>query len=329
MHSGQTKVPQRSPRFELVATLGPASWNSSRALIEAGATALRINTSHAAIDEVREALDRIHHESPSIRLVVDLQGAKMRLGHIADRLVARGDLITFALDAALQGAVPLPHSEFFEQVAPSDTLRIDDDRLRFRVTERGEGTATAVALGDGVLRARKGVNLLEHPVLLRGFSAKDRALCALAAEHEPAACAISFMTDGHEALWAREAAPSCPVIGKVERREAVESLDAVDAVVDEVWICRGDLGAQLGVVSLARWMGQFDPSHLRHPVLVAGQVFEHLTAHAAPTRSEACHLYDLWARGYAGVVLSDETAIGADPERAVRVVNALVEGFSV
>jgi pyruvate kinase len=173
----------------------------------------------------------------------------------------------------------------------------------------------------------RGVNLLEHPVLLQGLSAKDRALCALADDHQPAACAISFMTDGHEALWAREAAPSCPVIGKVERREAVESIDAVDAAVDEVWLCRGDLGAQLGVVSLARWMGQFDPSRLRHPVLVAGQVFEHLTAHAAPTRSEACHLYDLWARGYAGVVLSDETAIGAEPERAVRVVSALVEGF--
>jgi pyruvate kinase len=74
-------------------------------------------------------------------------------------------------------------------------------------------------------------------------------------------------------------------------------------------------------------MARFDPLRLRHPVFVAGLVLEHLTAHTAPTRSEVCHLYDLWARGYTGVVLSDETAIGDDPFRAVRIASALVGEF--
>jgi pyruvate kinase len=60
---------------------------------------------------------------------------------------------------------------------------------------------------------------------------------------------------------------------------------------------------------------------------MAGQVLEHLTRHAEPTRSEVCHLHDLVARGYAGVVLSDETAIGDDPTRAVAQASALVRAF--
>ena len=60
---------------------------------------------------------------------------------------------------------------------------------------------------------------------------------------------------------------------------------------------------------------------------MAGQVLEHLTEHAEPTRSEVCHLYDLLARGYAGIVLSDETAIGAHPARAVAQAAALVRAF--
>jgi pyruvate kinase len=57
---------------------------------------------------------------------------------------------------------------------------------------------------------------------------------------------------------------------------------------------------------------------------MAGQVLEHLTQHADPTRSEVCHLHDLLARGYAGIVLSDETAIGADPLRATLLAAELL-----
>jgi pyruvate kinase len=39
-----------------------------------------------------------------------------------------------------------------------------------------------------------------------------------------------------------------------------------------------------------------------------------MTRHAAPTRSELCYLHDALAAGYAGVVLSDETAVGRIPE---------------
>jgi pyruvate kinase len=55
---------------------------------------------------------------------------------------------------------------------------------------------------------------------------------------------------------------------------------------------------------------------LPSPVILAGQVLEHLTAHATPTRAELCDLYAALANGFAGVVLSDETAIGRDPAAA-------------
>jgi pyruvate kinase len=44
-----------------------------------------------------------------------------------------------------------------------------------------------------------------------------------------------------------------------------------------------------------------------------------MTASPIPTRSEVCHLFDLLRAGYAGVVLSDETAIGQHPVECCRV----------
>jgi pyruvate kinase len=41
-----------------------------------------------------------------------------------------------------------------------------------------------------------------------------------------------------------------------------------------------------------------------------------------------CHLYDLLRRGYAGIVLSDETAVGAHPVHAVRTVASLMRDLS-
>ena len=114
----------------------------------------------------------------------------------------------------------------------------------------------------------------------------------------------------------RSLAPELHLVAKVERQEAIDHLPALYGAADELWICRGDLGAQLGIGSLARWLHRFVPRNGAKPTLIAGQVLEHLTHHASPTRSEVCHLFDLLSRGYAGVVLSDETAVGRDPIQA-------------
>jgi pyruvate kinase len=46
---------------------------------------------------------------------------------------------------------------------------------------------------------------------------------------------------------------------------------------------------------------------------------EHLTKHSTPTRSEISYLYEALQRGFGGIVLSDETAVGAHPVEACRV----------
>jgi pyruvate kinase len=45
-----------------------------------------------------------------------------------------------------------------------------------------------------------------------------------------------------------------------------------------------------------------------------------VTLTRVPTRAEVCHLYDLLPTGYAGMVLSDQTAIGDAPPASCRAV---------
>lgn len=317
---------QGSPApFQIVATVGPASAGLVAEMAQAGATGFRLNASHLDPAGVAAALERIERACPAAPVVVDLQGAKMRLGDLAAREVVRGERLRFALSDE-GGAVPVPHPELFAALAAGEVLSGDDDRLRFEVVAVGESDLDAVVARGGRLRARQSFNRAEHPVALRDLTARDQAAVAVAGAR--AAYAVSFMTDGREASWIRDRVPGAVVIGKLERKEAIAALPSVAAATGACWICRGDLLAQLGSVPLARWVSSFSPSSVDKPVLMAGQVLEHLSRHAEPTRSELCHLYDLVARGYAGIVLSDETAVGSDPVRAVGIAAALVQDFA-
>jgi len=318
-------APARAGAFQLVATIGPASASLAPQLAAAGATAFRLNASHLDASGLSDALDRLARECPEAPIVVDLQGAKMRLALPCAREVSTGELVRFT--PAPGGDVHVPHPELFEQGRAGDVLSADDGSVRFDVERACGGVIDARALNAGVLRPRAGVNLERHPVRLAGLTALDAQACRLAIDGGAAALAFSFMLDGTEAAWLRHAAPGCRVVGKVERREAVDHLHDIAGRVDAVWICRGDLGAQLGPAALARFVAALDPARVPVPVLMAGQVLEHLTRHEQPTRSEVCHLFDLVARGFAGIVLSDETAIGDDPVHAVATAAGLLASF--
>lgn len=311
----------------IVATLGPASFDLAAGLAVAGATAFRLNASHMTPVELEDVLQRLRTALPRFLIVVDLQGAKMRFGEFEKRTVRARERLRIFLYPEGQDALPLPHPELFRSVSVGDRLSCDDGRLVLIVRDAGDDAIEAECLSGGELRPRKGINLVDHPVVLEDLIPWDVQHIERAARYPPVSFACSFMRDGSEAGWIRSRAVDCPVIGKVERRAALTRLESIAEQVDELWICRGDLGSQLGAAELARWVGDFQPGGLGVPVLMAGQVLEHLTSHPEPTRSEVCHLYDLVRRGYAGIVLSDETAIGADPVGAVSQARALLREF--
>ncbi len=317
--------PLRRDLLQLVVTIGPASVASIPELAASGATAFRLNASHLDPAGLDAALARVRDCCPEAPIVVDLQGAKMRLDLRAPVDVRRDQVIRFSLSG--NGDVLVPHAEFFSQARTGDTLSIDDGRVRLDVVWVGPEALDGRALTAGRLLPRKGVNVEQHPVLLQGLTERDRDACRITACHGVSTVACSFMTDGREAAWLRAALPGCHVIGKVERLEAITHLGDLAARVDAVWICRGDLGSQLGLPALARCVAALEPARYPVPVLMAGQVLEHLTDHPDATRSEVCHLFDLVARGFGGIVLSDETAIGRDPVHAVSTASRLLASF--
>ena len=320
--------------YEVVATLGPASqepeiWSS---LLAAGATAFRLNTSHLSLEQLDAWLGRLSGflagREDFVPLVLDLQGGKWRLGRFSPCQLAAGESVQLVCAASAGEAhlLPVPHPDFFQAVSalPTGTLGeilLNDARVRLLVETAGPGWVRARVTQGGAISPAKGLTLPNSPYRIESLSARDQSILEKTRPFRFVRYAISYVRDADEMRrYRRLCGSSAYLAAKLERQPAISQAAQVMEPADELWLCRGDLGAELGLPQMAvaarRFSGQV--SGLAVPCLLAGQVLEHLVEHPLPTRAEVCGLYDALVSGYAGVVLSDETAIGRHPVESCR-----------
>jgi len=316
--------------YDIVVTLGPSSNTEAQwtALLEAGASAFRLNTSHLSLPQLDDWLVRLETFLSALGarppLVLDLQGSKWRLGQFPACDLAAGQSVelVYALSAERPGVLPVPHPDFFQAAGvSSDELVLNDAKVRLARQAAGADWMTATVIQGGPLSSRKGITYAVSKYRQETLSETDRAILARTRGLAGLRYALSYVKDAGElARYRAQVEPSAYVIAKVERPSAVDDALQIAASADELWLCRGDLGAELGLRAMAQAAHRFAAQVRSLPVraLLAGQVLEHLVEHPTPTRSEVCALHDALASGYAGFVLSDETAVGRDPAAACR-----------
>lgn len=333
-----------SSHYQVVATLGPATLGSRSStlqgsllceLLRSGASAFRLNTSHITLEELRPLLEELQ-SFPETPIILDLQGSKWRLGTFAPRLLTVDEEVILFLEDGGETArsdsepntpgsptpehvcLPVPHGDFFRAASTGagSEVRLNDGRVVLEILEATNRDMRARVRTGGEILPRKGVTLPGSTFRLEALSEKDTRIVAATRGMEQVRYAISYVRDGAEMRTFRSlVASGTPLIAKLERAEALADVDSIAAAADELWLCRGDLGAELGLPEMARRTHHFTGQVRQLPVpsLMAGQVLEHMTGSPTPTRSEICHLYDALQAGYAGFVLSDETAVGRFP----------------
>ena len=138
---------RRQRSLKIVATLGPASstYDTIKALFEAGADVFRLNMSHGAHDDIRvkhQIIRDIERDlGRPIGILADLQGPKLRCGVFANDTenLVEGQDFRFDLDDTPGDAkrVNLPHKEIFAALEPNTNLLVNDGKIRLKVNECG------------------------------------------------------------------------------------------------------------------------------------------------------------------------------------------------
>ena len=304
--------------LKTILTLGPATEsNESITSLLKVADRFRLNSSHMNYDDLNVWLQRLNnifdyvgHEIP---VVVDLQGSKMRIGkYNASSSIPDKVILTLGTDSSSSSEIPVPHEVLFRVLNSGDIIYLNDAKIILRVDTVEVGRVRATTLQNGPLSSNKGLNRKNHPVPFHKLTEKDLSMIEQSKKYSFVEYAFSFVHDGTEIDKIRPFIDNHKIIAKIERTEAVDNIEAIDKKFDEIWLCRGDLGAQAGIFKLGYLQDVFVSKikNLKNECFLAGQVLEHMTKFPEPTRSEIVHLYDTGKNGFKGIVLSDETAIG-------------------
>jgi pyruvate kinase len=317
--------------YEIVATLGPSSQTEVRwsALLSAGATAFRLNTSYLSLEQLGDWLEKIQRFQATLpaqlSVVLDLQSSKWRLGDFPSLEWVTGQRVRLvhAASSNQPSVLPVPHADFFRAAPASNgEIVLNDAKVRLAALSMESDYLLARVVKGGELSAHKGITLPSSDYRQEALQAKDRAILEQTSSLPFIRYAISYVRDAIEMDRYRALfGPQPYLIAKIERQPAAREALEIAQHADELWLCRGDLGAELGMKAMAETVHGFAeiPGRSPVPVLLAGQVLEHMVAHPEPTRSEVNFLYEALCQGYAGVVLSDETAIGDHPIESCRV----------
>ena len=328
-------------RTKIVATIGPASRDRKvlESLAQAGIDVVRLNFSHgehhehlAVMESVRAISDQLGRP---IAILQDLSGPKIRTGRLKDDKpveLRKGERITITTDESMEGTARLISTTYKalpKDVSPGDRILLDDGNLELRVLAASLSEVECEVVDGGWLKSKKGMNLPGVKLSTPALTEKDRRDLAFGVKNGVDYVALSFVRQAADVTECKALIKSlggtCPVIAKIEKREAIDDLPSILEVTDGVMVARGDLGVELSteevptlqkrIIELANGAGKV--------VITATQMLESMVDNPRPTRAEASDVANAILDGTDGIMLSAETASGRYPVEAVATMSRI------
>ncbi|MFJ8695229.1 pyruvate kinase [Streptomyces roseolilacinus] len=327
-------------RAKIVCTLGPAThtYDQIKALVEAGMDVARFNLSHGTYADheeryahVRKAADETGR---SVGVLADLQGPKIRLGRFREGpvLLERGDDFTITTEP-VEGdrtRCGTTYDGLPADVTPGERILVDDGRVALQVTAvDGPRVHTRVVEG-GMVSDHKGLNLPGVAVSVPALSGKDVDDLRWALRTGADVVALSFVRSGRDAEDVHrvmdEEGRRVPVIAKIEKPQAVDSIDDIVAAFDGIMVARGDLGVEMPLeqVPIVQKRAVKLAKRNAKPVIVATQMLDSMIENSRPTRAEASDVANAVIDGTDAVMLSGETSVGRYAVETVRTMSRIV-----
>jgi pyruvate kinase len=326
-------------KTKITATIGPASESEETLsqLITAGMDFARFNTKHGEPSWHLERIQRVRKVASqmgkTIPILLDLQGPEVRITVLnGDQFDVKKDeevVFTSQSQSSAAKAVYIPQG-VIDSLHSGDILSIGDGACELRVTNRQEDELRAVALDEFTIKTRKTLNtpgvVLDMPSLLD----KDIAFLDDLKDQNIEMIALSFVRDMRDIAQLRQSLAArgmnSAIVSKIENRKAIENIDEIIQGSDVIMVARGDLGIEMPYYEVPHWQKAIIKKckAVGKPVITATQMLLSMTASRLPTRAEVSDVANAVYDGTTSVMLSEESAQGSYPVKAVAVQEQII-----
>lgn len=143
--------------------------------------------------------------------------------------------------------------------------------------------------------------------------------------------ALSFIKDADDIHQLRnhltQAGAQSKIIAKIERPEAINNLDGIIQAADGIMIARGDLGDAIAYETLPFVKKDILKRCIagNTPAIVATEMLTSMIEGDRPSRADVSDIAHAVLDGASATMLSNETAVGAHPVKAIQVMRTVVD----
>lgn len=328
-------------RAKIIATLGPASNDKKNItkLAKAGVDVFRLNFSFGSYNEHQKVINSIRKVSEelnkSIAILQDLQGPKIRVGKLnAPVTVKKGNKLVLSGNSVHKDAfyIPTTYKQIASDTKAGKTILLADGKIILSVTKtdkRKKEVYCKVVMGGTILTG-KGINLPYTNISLPALTPKDKEDAVFGIKAGVDYMGLSFVRHAEDVLKLKRLMKrmnaDIPVISKIEKPEGVDNLDQILEVTDGIMVARGDLAVEISFAKVPLVQKEIlRKANLKGKLtVVATEMLSSMVDNPRPTRAEASDVANAILDGTDAVMLSNETAMGKFPLKAVAAMKEIV-----
>ncbi len=323
-------------KTKVVATIGPAT-NNPKTLMKmakAGMTIARINFSHEKGDSALPTLKNIRRAEKDggrrISILQDLSGPKIRTGEFegGEATLKNNSIVKITNKAILGDAktFTINYKNLFKDLKKGHRILLNDGKQELKVLKVGKDYLEAKVVVGGFIRSRRGVNLPDSDLSISALTKKDKEDVLFGIEHDVDFIAFSFVKTAKDVRELRNILKKhnsrSMIISKIETPSAVNNFDEILAESDGIMIARGDLAVEVEAATVPRLQKEMirKCNAVGKPVITATQMLDSMINSPVPTRAEVSDISNAIWDGTDAIMLSEETAMGKYPVKAIETM---------
>ena len=250
-------------RTKIIATIGPSSKSAEMIfqLYQKGMNVVRVNMSHASLNDLRDIssiVTKLNKKiTSSVGLMIDTQGPEIRTSNFKnDVVIKKGEQVVLCekLKDKKVKEILIDNLSYIKGLKVGGKISLDNGLIDLKIKKIVAGRIQCNALDAGVIGGKKHVNFPGAKIKLPTITAKDKKDIKEGLKVGVDFIALSFVRsdkDVQELFSLLKRVKNKPeIFAKIEDQQGMDSIEVITKHSDGLLVARGDLGIETDITNL-------------------------------------------------------------------------------